>query len=124
MRHMDCKACAATEQLYGLGALCQRHDPQLADDIPPPPEGPPNTLEKEGDTTPRTETKRRLPKAVRACIESALKRADSKLRDGCSVDPKAQELMRIYLDTWVAGPLQQVLDWDDGKDIRDLLNWG
>jgi len=66
--------------------------------------------------------KRRLPKKVRSCIESALRRADSQLRTGCSVDPKAQELMRLYLDTWVAGPLKAVLEWDDGNP-RAYMDW-
>ena len=30
--------------------------------------------------------------------------------------------MRIYLDTWVAGPLASVLEWDDGKD-NVYLDW-
>jgi hypothetical protein len=106
-----------------------------AETVPPPPEGPPNTLVREGDTTPKAlplvplwgapkKPKRRLPKKVRACIEAALKHADSKLREkgatagtrNCSVDPAAQEAMRLYLDTWVAGPLKEVLKWDEGDD--------
>jgi hypothetical protein len=86
---------------------------EKARQIPPPPEGP------EDDTT---KPKRRLPAKVRTCIEAALRRADSKLRRGCGVDPKAQELMRLYLDTWVAGPLRTILDWDDGND-EPFPNW-
>ena len=126
-------------------------DPQHLSDCgvhvpPPPPEGPPNETVREDDTTPRALPlvplwgstplasaiakglqpqpfqKRRLPAKVRTCIESALKRADSKLRTRCGVDPTAQELMRLYLDTWVAGPLRTVLDWDDGND-SPFPNW-
>lgn len=68
-------------------------------------------------------TKKRLPTHVRKSLESALRRADFKLREGrCSVDPEAQEAMRIYLDTWVAGPLRSILQWDDGD--RAYLEWG
>ena len=102
---------------------------------PPPPEGPPNETVREDNTVPippsldemvrmvpENKPKRRLPKKVRHCIKAALKRADSKLRKGCGVDPKAQELMRIYLDTWVAGPLHEILKWDEGDDGA-YLDW-
>lgn len=62
--------------------------------------------------------KRRLPKKVRKTLEYALRQAK---RKNCAVDEKAQEAMRLYMDTWIAGPLEDVLSWDDGGET--YLDW-
>lgn len=74
-------------------------------------------------TTPSgSAAKRRLPRNVRRTIDFALRRADRELRKGCSVPREHQEAMRLYLDTWVAGPLREVLLWDEGSSSA-FLDW-
>jgi hypothetical protein len=59
-----------------------------------------------------------LPAAVRHELEHALESAELK---GCGVDEAAQEAMRLYLDTWVAGRIRRVLEWDEGRlEARNL----
>lgn len=82
----------------------------------------PVTLDSIISMVPDNKPRKKLPKKVRDCIEAALRRADSKLRKGCGVSKEAQEAMRLYLDTWVAGPLRTILDWDDGND-EPFPNW-
>lgn len=32
------------------------------------------------------------------------------------MDLAAQEAMRLFLDTWVVGPLVSILEWDEGAE--------
>lgn len=68
--------------------------------------------------------KHRLPAPIRHAIEYALTHALVD-REGstCAVDQDAQRAMRIYLDTWVAGPLRDVLEWDCGKLAANRYIW-
>lgn len=67
--------------------------------------------------------KNKLPKIVRQVIEYALEHADME-REGCAVAEEHKEALRLYLDTWVRGPLFDVLEWDEGKaTITQLAVW-
>ena len=62
--------------------------------------------------------KSKLPMKVRLSIKFALQHA---LLIRCGVDRAAQERMRLYLRTWVAGPLKSVLGWSQGESA--YLDW-
>ena len=35
--------------------------------------------------------------------------------ESCAVDPKAQEAMRLYMETWIAQPIESCLDVIEGR---------
>jgi len=60
-------------------------------------------------------------------LEHVIERAyNSAMLEQCGVDPKAQEAMRLYLKTWVAGPLSSALRYIRGEaSASELIEyWG
>lgn len=54
----------------------------------------------------------KLPRLVRHELQQAL--AAARL-ENCGIDPAVQEAMRLYLASWVAGPIERVLAWSEGR---------
>ncbi len=59
-------------------------------------------------------------KVIRA-LEYALEQANMK---NCAVAPEHKEAMRLYLRTWVAGPIEDALQYLRGeKDSWGIIHW-
>lgn len=68
----------------------------------------------------------RTNKKVINALEQALRIADYTLRQkrGCGVAEVHQEAMRLYLDTWCAAPLREVIEFLKGDiEAHQFSNW-
>ena len=80
-------------------------------------------MKKDSDDMDTNPKKRFLPPAVRSAIEYALKQARMDVAN-CAIDEEHKQAMKLYLDSWVAGPLSQVIEWDDGNlPARSIARW-
>jgi hypothetical protein len=56
-----------------------------------------------------------MPRDIRRALNDAIAAAELQ---SCGADPAAQEAMRLYLTTWVVGPLLRVVEWADDAPAR------
>lgn len=63
-------------------------------------------------------TAKRIPQAVRDCLSDITRKAN---RERCGVE--TSDDMRLYLDSWVTGPLRDVLAWADGETSTTMLKY-
>lgn len=65
-----------------------------------------------------------LPPSVRRAIKYAHKQARMDIAN-CALPDDVKDAMTGYLNSWVAGPLSQVLAWDEGElSAREIADWG
>ena len=65
--------------------------------------------------------KRRVPPTVLRSLRFALSHAQMEV---CAVNQEHQEAMRLYLKTWCAGPLKEVIAWAEGEaTASEMVKW-
>ena len=65
--------------------------------------------------------KRKVPPTVLRALRFALSHAQM---EGCGVAKEHQEAMRLYLQTWCAGPLKEVIAWANGYvQASEMVKW-
>lgn len=65
------------------------------------------------------------PKLPQAVIE-LLEEADAKaaMGDNCIIDEEHKEAVRLYIDTWVRGPLQAAISYGKGNvGLKEASQW-
>lgn len=65
------------------------------------------------------------PKLPQTVLE-LLQEADAKaaMGDNCIIDERHKEAVRLYIDTWVRGPLQSVIDYGHGNiSLKEASHW-